>query len=111
MCNTLKTASSNSEFLAGEISFSKILVKSQQSLRVKYTGFTFLQIKLSIIINNCHGLNIMCLKSNIASLPHIYPQSTVVTGSFRQRNYSTYPYVADFTDKKHVQNQTIQYPH
>jgi len=42
----------------------------------------------------------MCLKSNIASLPLSYPQSTVVTGSFRQRNYSIYPKVVDFTDKK-----------
>jgi len=28
-----------------------------------------------------------------------YTPSTVVTGSFRQRNYSIYPKVADFTDK------------
>jgi len=80
MCNTSKTASSNSEFLAGEISFSKILVKSEQSLRVKSPGFTFLEIELSIIINNCHGLNIICLKYNIASLPLNHPPSTVVTG-------------------------------
>jgi len=53
----------------------------------------------------------MYLKSNIASLLLSYPPSTVVTGSFRQRNYLIYPKVADFADKKHVQNQTIQYPH
>jgi len=44
-------------------------------------------------------------------LPLSYPSSTVVIGSFRQRNYSIYPKVADFADKKHIQNQTIQYPH
>jgi len=36
--------------------FSKILVKSEQSLRVKSPGFTGLEIR--VIINNCHGLNI-----------------------------------------------------
>jgi len=41
----------------------------------------------------------MCLKSNIASLPLSYLQSTVVTDSFRQRNYSIYPKVDDFVDK------------
>jgi len=39
--------------------FSKILVKSEQSLKVKSPGFAGLQIR--VIINNCHGLNIMCL--------------------------------------------------
>jgi len=42
----------------------------------------------------------MCLKSNTAFLSLSYPQSTVVTGLFRQRNYSIYPKVANFADKK-----------
>jgi len=41
MCNTSKTASSNSEFLTGEILFRKILVTSQQSLRVKFLDSLF----------------------------------------------------------------------
>ena len=41
----------------------------------------------------------MCLKFNTASLSLSCPPSTVVTGSFRQRNYSIYPKVADFADK------------
>jgi len=44
----------------------------------------------------------MCLKFNTASLSLSYLPSTVVTGSFWQRNYSIYPKVAD---KSHVQNQ------
>jgi len=47
----------------------------------------------------------MCLKFNTASLSLSYPPSTVVTGSFRQRNYSIYAKVVNFADKKHVQNQ------
>jgi len=46
----------------------------------------------------------MYLKFNTASLSLSYPPSTVITGSFRQRNYSIYPKVADFADM-HVQNQ------
>jgi len=50
----------------------------------------------------------MCLKSNSYSIFALnYPPNTVVTGSFRQQNYSIYPKVDDFADKKHVQNQTI----
>jgi len=42
---------------------------------------------------------LMCLKFNTAYLLPTYPPSTVVIGSFRQRNYSIYLKVADFTDK------------
>jgi len=44
------------------------------------------------------------LKYNSASLSLSHPPSTVVTVSFRQRNYSIYPKVADFADKN-VQNK------
>jgi len=48
----------------------------------------------------------MCLKSNAASLLLSYPPSTVVTGSLGKGiSYSIYPKVANFADKKHVQNQ------
>jgi len=49
----------------------------------------------------------MCLKFSTASLSLSYPPSTVVTGSFREKNYLIYPKVADFADKIHVQNQII----
>jgi len=100
MCNTSRTASNNSKFLVGEIfEISKILMKSVQSLRVKSLDSLVWRFKLSII-NNCHGLNTMCLKFNTASLSLSYLPSTVVTGSFRPRKFSVYPKVADFTDKK-----------
>jgi len=44
-------------------------------------------------------------KINTASLSLSYPPTTVVTGSFMERNYSIYPKVADFADKNHIQNQ------
>jgi len=74
--------------------FSKILVKSQS----KIPWFTGLEIKV-IHYHHCHGLNKMCWKSNTPSLSLSYPPSTVVTSSFRQRNYPIYPKVADFADK------------
>jgi len=43
--------------------------------------------------------NIICLKFDTISLSLSYPPSAVVIGSFRQRNYSIYPKVADLADK------------
>jgi len=106
MCNTSKTASSNSEFLAGEISWNQqnldYIAISQSIIPWIHWSGDKSHPSLSI---HCHGY-IICLKFNIPSLSLSYPPSTVVKGLFRQRDYSIYPKVADFTDKN-VQNKNI----
>jgi len=69
--------------------------QNNKNISVTITG------KISAIIK------ILCLKFNTAFLSRSYSPSTVVTGSFRQRNYSIYQKVADFANKESLSKSNI----